>query len=339
LIQKIYLSWRWIFWINLPLSIVVIVVAAYAIPALRHQIKPVIDYAGIGLVAVGASGLILATSWGGVEFSWGSPTIVGLFVAAALALAALIWAEMRAREPILPTRLFRDPVFSTCSLLSFVVGFGMFGALAFLPTYMQYVDGVSATASGIRTLPMVLGLLITSTAAGQIIGHTGKYKVFPIAGTALIALSFLLMSSMHVGTSTLVQSVYFLVLGAGIGLCMQVLVIIVQNTLPLSDLGVATSGVSFFRAIGGSFGAAIFGSLFANFLKSKAVLGIGIPPSVLHKLPQAQSAPIITAYADSLTHVFICAVPVALVGFMLALTLREVPLRPDEPRQPSLVSG
>lgn len=331
-----YLTWRWAFWVNVPISVIVIFVAAAAIPALTAGTKPAIDYAGIALIGLGAAGLTLATSWGGSLYPWGSPTIIGLFVGAAAALIAFVIAERRAAEPILPIRLFASPVFTVCCVLSFVVGFAMLGAMTFLPTYMQYVNGVSATASGLRTLPMVVGMLFTSTGSGTIVGRTGRYKIFPVVGTALMALAFLLMSRMEPSTPTAIQSIYLLVLGAGIGLSMQVLVLIVQNTAHFEDLGVATSGVTFFRTIGSSFGAAIFGSLFVNFLDRRigaALAASGVPPSAvaspeaLHRQPHDVAAPIVAAYAESLTQVFLCAAPVALVGFVLALFLREVPLR------------
>lgn len=161
-----YLTWRWAFWINIPVSVVVIFVAAAAIPALTAATKPIIDYAGIVFIGLGASALTLATSWGGTRYPWGSTTIIGLFVGAVVALGVFVWVENRATEPILPIRLFGSPVFTVCCVLSFVVGFAMLGAMTFLPTYMQYVNGVSATTSGLRTLPMVVGMLITSTGSG-----------------------------------------------------------------------------------------------------------------------------------------------------------------------------
>jgi len=331
-----YLTWRWAFWVNVPVSVVVIAVAAAAIPALAASAKPVIDYLGIAFVGLGAAGLTLATSWGGTLYPWGSATIIGLFAGAVAALCAFVVVERRAAAPILPIRLFGSPVFTVCCVLSFVVGFAMLGAMTFLPTYMQYVDGVSATTSGLRTLPMVVGMLITSTGSGALVGRTGRYKVFPVVGTALMALAFLLMSRMDPSTSALRQSAYLVVLGAGIGLSMQVLILIVQNTSNFEDLGVATSGVTFFRTIGSSFGAAIFGSLFVNFLNHRigpALAASGAPadavssPGALHRQPHNVAAPIVAAYADSLTQVFFWAAPVALVGFVLALFLREVPLR------------
>ncbi|GLE52579.1 MFS transporter [Mycobacterium montefiorense] len=331
-----YLTWRWAFWVNVPISVLVIFVAAAAIPALASSTKPAIDYAGIVLVGVGAAGLTLATSWGGTLYPWDSGTIIGLFVGAAAALAAFVWVESHVPQPILPTRLFASPVFTVCCVLSFVVGFAMLGAMTFLPTYMQYVNGVSATTSGLRTLPMVLGMLVTSTGSGTLVGKTGRYKVFPVTGTALMALAFLLMSRMTPSTSALIQSLDLVILGAGIGLSMQVLVLIVQNTSNFEDLGVATSGVTFFRTIGSSFGAAIFGSLFSNFLKSRmgaALAASGAPPEAvsspgaLHRQPPNVAAPIVAAYSESLSEVFFWAAPVALLGFVLALFLREIPLR------------
>ncbi|WP_299559142.1 MDR family MFS transporter [uncultured Mycolicibacterium sp.] len=331
-----HLGWRWAFWFNVPIGLLVLVVSMVAIPALGRTGRAVIDYAGILFVGLGATGLTLATSWGGSTFPWGSPTIIGLFVGSAVALGVFVAVENRAAEPILPMRLFGDPVFTVCCVLSFIVGFAMLGAMTFLPTWMQFVDGVSATASGLRTLPMVAGLLITSTGAGAIVGRTGRYKVFPVAGTAIMTVAFLLLSRMDAATPTVLQALYLFVLGAGIGMCMQVLVLVVQSTTDFTDLGVATSGVTFLRTIGSSFGAAIFGSLFANFLSDRigpALAAAGAPPEAaaspqaLHRLPDEVAAPIVDAYADSLGLVFGWAAPVAALGFVVALLLKQVPLR------------
>jgi EmrB/QacA subfamily drug resistance transporter len=334
-----HLSWRWAFWINVPVAVVVLVVAVIAIPNLGRMARPVIDYAGIVLIGLGATGLTLATSWGGTTYAWGSPMIIGLVVGSLIAIGAFIAVELRAAEPILPMRLFREPVFAVCCGLSFVVGFAMLGALTFLPTFMQFVDGVSATTSGLHTLPMVVGLLTMSMSSGVIVGRTGRYKIFPVVGTAVMAVGFVLLSRMGPDTSTLVQSLYLVVLGAGIGMCMQVLVLIVQNTVDFADLGVATGGVTFFRTIGSSFGAAVFGSLFNNFLHSRigdALAKSGAPPEAaqspdaLHRLAPEMAAPIAAAYADALDMVFLCAAPVAVVGFVLALMLKQVPLRNND---------
>ncbi|MCX2713293.1 MDR family MFS transporter [Mycolicibacterium sp. J2] len=334
-----HLSWRWAFWINVPVAVVVFAVAVVAIPALAGRTKPVIDYLGIVLVGLGAAGLTLATSWGGAEYAWSSPIILGLFAGSAVILAAFVWAETRAAEPILPIRLFASPVFTVCCVLAFIVGFAMLGAMTFLPTFMQFVDGVSATTSGLRTLPMVAGMLLTSIGSGALVGRTGRYKMFPVAGTAVMAVAFVLLSRMDAATSVWLQSAYLFLLGTGIGLCMQVLVLVVQNTARFDDLGVATSGVTFFRTIGSSFGAAIFGSLFTNFLSGPlrdALAAGGAPaaaaqsPKALHELPAQAAAPIVDAYADALGLVFLCAAPVAVVGFVVALFLKEIPLREIE---------
>lgn len=340
-----HLSWRWAFYVNVPVAILVVVAAARTIPVVRSATRPVVDYLGIALVTVGSGALILATSWGGNEYAWGSGVIIGLFAAGAVALALFCRAETRAREPMLPMRLFANPVFTVCSVLSFIVGFAMLGALTYLPTYLQYVDGDSATVSGVRTLPMVAGLLVASVASGNVVGRTGRYRLFPIAGTLIMGLGLFLLSLMGPGTGAGPESLYMVVLGVGIGLGMQVLTIAVQNTVDYADLGTATSGVTFFRTLGSSFGTAVFGTIYANTLTpnlreavaeaSRAGTGadpeaIGraaTSPEGLHRLPDAAAAPLVDAYADTLQTVFLWTVPVALLGFVVALFLKEVPLR------------
>ncbi|MGP3634560.1 MDR family MFS transporter [Streptomyces sp. 24-1644] len=338
-----HLTWRWAFYINVPIAIVVVIAAARNIPSVRAAGRPVIDYLGIALVAVGASGLILATSWGGNEYAWGSPVIIGLFVVGLVALALFCVVEGRAKEPMLPMRLFLNPVFTVCSILSFIVGFAMLGSMIFLPTYLQYVDGDSATLSGVRTLPMIVGLLIGSIFSGNVVSKTGHYRVFPIVGTLVIGLGMYLLSGMGPDTGVWLESVYMLVLGLGIGLAMQVLTIAVQNTVDYSDLGTATSGVTFFRTLGSAFGTAVFGTIYANALRPNLAEGVaqaaragGDPaalmtasqnPQAVHALPPEQSAPLAQAYADTLHTVFLWTVPVALIGFVVALFLKQVKLR------------
>ncbi|MFJ1751710.1 MDR family MFS transporter [Kitasatospora sp. NPDC088134] len=338
-----HLSWRWAFYVNVPIAILVVIAAARNIPVVRTAARPVVDYLGIALVAVGASALILATSWGGNEYAWGSPVIVALFAGGVLALGLFCWVETRAAEPMLPMRLFRNQVFTVCSILSFIVGFAMLGAMTFLPTFLQYVDGDSATVSGVRTLPMVLGLLIASIFSGNVVSKTGHYRVFPIVGSLVMAVGLYLLSLLDVGTSAWLASLYMFVLGVGIGLCMQVLTIAVQNTVDYADLGTATSGVTFFRTLGSSFGTAVFGTIYANTLKTNLADGIAAAaragadprriaaaaqnPHGVHELPAEQARPVIQAYADSLHTVFLWTVPVALLGFVVALFLRQVKLR------------
>jgi EmrB/QacA subfamily drug resistance transporter len=332
-----HLSWRWCFYVNLPIGIVVIVAAARVLPSLPTTSHPVIDYLGVVFVSLGAGGLTLATSLGGSEYGWGSPFIVSLFAGSVVALGLFVLVERRAVEPVLPLRLFRNPVFSVTSVLGFIVGFAMLGAMTFLPTYLQYVKGVTATASGLRTLPMVVGLLIASVYAGSVVGRTGKYKIFPIAGSLLTALGLLLLSRIDETTGAWTFSAFIFVLGVGIGLSMQILTIIVQNTADYRDLGVATSGVTFFRTLGSSFGAAIFGAIFANHLATALPRALAATPSlppravatpaVLHTFPADVIAPVVHAYAHTLQTVFLWAVPVAACAFVLSLFLKQVPLR------------
>ena len=333
-----HLSWRWAFYINLPIGIAVIALASWTIPALSARSRPVIDYLGIAFVALGAAGVTLGLSWGGTQYAWTSPLIIGLFVGSAVSFMIFVWAESRAVDPILPLRLFRGQVFSVSVALAFIVGFAMLGAMTFLPTYLQYVKGVSATASGLQTLPMVIGLLLTSIASGSIVGRTGRYKIFPIVGSLLMGLGLFLLSLMDADTGFLFQSTSMFVLGLGIGLSMQVLTMIVQNTADYRDLGVATSGVTFFRTLGSSFGAAVFGTIYGNVLGNTlpaAIVEAGVDPATaanatpeaLHQLPADQAGPIIDAYAHALHVVFLGAVPVALAAFVLALFLKEIPLR------------
>jgi EmrB/QacA subfamily drug resistance transporter len=332
-----HLSWRWAFYVNLPLGVVVIALAAVTIPRVAAVSRPVVDYLGIGFVSLGAAGLVLALSWGGTQYAWDSLTIIGLFAGSVVALVLFVVFESRAVDPILPLRLFRRQVFSLSVVLAFIVGFAMLGAMTFLPTYFQYVRGVSATASGVQTLPLVVGLLVTSVASGTVVGRTGRYKIFPVAGSLVMGVGLFLLSLMDADTSFGLMAVYMLVLGAGIGLIMQVLTIIVQNTVDYRDLGVATSGVTFFRTLGSAFGAAIFGTIYANVLRGVLPGALARAPGVdpaavgtpraLHAYPRAQIAPIVDAYAHALHVVFLFAVPVAGLAFVLSLFLKEVPLR------------
>ncbi|WP_369280726.1 MDR family MFS transporter [Streptomyces bobili] len=349
-----HLSWRWAFYVNVPIAIVVVFAAARTIPVVKSAARPVIDYLGIALVAVGASALILATSWGGNEYAWGSGVIIGLFAGGLLALAGFCWVETRAQQPMLPMRLFRSHVFTVCSILSFIVGFAMLGALTYLPTYLQYVDGDSATVSGVRTLPMVLGLLIASIFSGNVVSKTGAYRVFPIVGSLVMGVGLYLMSLMDPSTGVWLESLFMFVLGTGIGLCMQVLTIAVQNTVEYADLGTATSGVTFFRTLGSAFGTAVFGTIYANALAPNLEEGIAsatatgadpatvsraaTSPEALHQLPPDTAAPLVGAYADTIQTVFLWTVPVAALGFVVALFLKQVPLR-DSARRTSTDLG
>jgi predicted MFS family arabinose efflux permease len=334
------LSWRWDFYVNVPIGVVVVLLAAKTLPSVRTAMRPVLDYSGVIFVAIGASALILATSWGGTTYAWTSPTIIGLFAAAVLALSIFVRVELRAAQPILPMRLFSSQVFSVCCALSFLVGFAMLGSITFMPTFLQYVDGVSATASGIRMLPLVAGLMFTVLLSGVLVSKSGRYKIFPVIGMPILAGGFYGLSRLDEHSSVLVTSLTMLVVGLGIGLSMQVLTLVVQSTASYQDLGVSTSGVTFFRTMGSAFGTAVFGSLYANFLGSRLGSALHASPSVtpaattspsaLHRLPAHDIVHVVHAYATALDMVFIWAVPVAALGLLLALALKQVPLRGSE---------
>lgn len=336
-----HLSWRWVFYINLPIGLVALLVIATALHIPGRASKHTIDYLGTFLIASVATCLVLVASLGGTTWPWGSAQVISLVVLAAVLLVAFIAVERRAAEPVLPLSLFKIRTFTLCSLISFVIGFAMFGAMVYLPTFLQVVRGVSPTMSGVHMLPMVLGLLISSTGSGQIVSRTGRWKVFPIAGTAVTAVGLLLLHQLHRTSSDLVMSAYFFVFGAGLGLVMQVLVLVVQNAVRYEDLGVATSGATFFRSIGASFGVAIFGTIFNNRLGDKlsaTLAGVPLPPGVSVKgleadpravamLPAALRPPVLDAYASSITDVFLYAVPLVLVAFVVAWFLKEDKLR------------
>ncbi|MFJ5727944.1 MDR family MFS transporter [Streptomyces paradoxus] len=336
-----HLSWRWVFYVNLPVGIVALAVIATVLHIPRTAQRHVIDYLGTFLIAAVATCLVLVASLGGTTWAWGSWQIVGLAVLGVVLAVAFVAVERRAAEPVLPLKLFRVRTFTLAAVISFVVGFAMFGAMTYLPTFLQVVQGVSPTMSGVHMLPMVLGLLLASTASGQIVSRTGRWKVFPIAGTGVTTLGLLLLHQLDEDSSTAELSGFFFVFGLGLGLVMQVLVLIVQNAVPYEDLGVATSGATFFRSIGASFGVAVFGTVFAGRLGEQltdAFRGVRLPPGVsvdaleadprgIAALPPGLRPPALHAYAVSITDVFLYAAPVALLGFVLAWFLREDRLR------------
>lgn len=336
-----HLSWRWVFYINLPIGVVALLVIAAVLHIPVHREKHTIDYLGTFLIASVATCLILVASLGGTTWAWGSAQIIALAVLAVVLLIAFVAVERRAAEPVLPLKLFRVRTFSLVAVISFVIGFAMFGAMTYLPTFLQVVHGITPTMSGVHMLPMVLGLLLTSTASGQIVSRTGRWKVFPLAGTALTAAGLLLLHRLTPDSSTWEMSLCFFVFGAGLGLVMQVLVLVVQNAVSYQDLGVATSGATFFRSIGASFGVAIFGTVFTNRLIGQldsALAGRSLPPGVdadrlaadprsIQMLPADLRPSILDAYSTSITDVFLYAAPVVLLAFVLAWFLREDKLR------------
>jgi EmrB/QacA subfamily drug resistance transporter len=334
------LSWRWVFYVNLPIGAVALAVVAAVLPGKLSRAQHSIDYLGTVLLAGAATSLVLLTSLGGSTYPWSSAPIFIMGAAAVVLGAAFVWAEGRAAEPVIPLHLFRNRVFSASGAIGFVVGFAMFGAIAYLPQYMQIVKGVSPTVSGLRLLPLMAGLLTTSIVSGRLVSRWGRYRIFPIVGTATMTVGLYLLSHLGVATSQWLVSLYMLVLGAGIGLSLQVLVVAVQNAVSYTDLGAATGGVTFFRSIGGSFGVATFGAVFSNVLAGNlaaALHGLALPhgvtaasgasPAQLAQLPAAVHAGYISGYATSLQTVFLVAVPFGALAFLLSWTLKDVPLR------------
>jgi EmrB/QacA subfamily drug resistance transporter len=335
-----HLSWHWIFFINIPLGILALVVTDRALRGLRHvRREHTIDYLGAVLMVAGVSSLLLGVVRGR-EVGWTSAEIITLLGGGLALSAGFIWWEARAAEPILPLRLFHNRIFSVCSGIGFVIGFAMFGAIVFLPVYLQVVRGVSATRSGLELLPLMAGLFLTSVGSGRRITTTGRYKRFPIIGTALTAVGLALLSTLGAGTPYWRVALFMATLGAGIGLVMQVLVLATQNSVDPRDMGVATSSATFFRSMGGTFGAAIFGTVLANELAAQLIRRLpaaalqGINPAqltgspqVIAALPPAVREPVIASFVAALSTVFATAVPVVLVAFVLTWFLQEIKLR------------
>jgi EmrB/QacA subfamily drug resistance transporter len=333
------LSWRWIFYVNLPIGVIAVLVVVFRLhlrtPAQHHRI----DWAGATLLTAGVSSLVLVTTWGGNEYAWGSAEVVGLAIAAAVLLVAFVWRERRAEEPIIPLGLFKSAVFTVASGLGFVIGLAMFGAIIFIPLFLQLVYGVSPTSSGLRMLPLMAGLLAASVLSGRAISRIGRYKAFPIAGTAITTVGMFLLSRLEVDTAPWLASVYMLVVGVGIGLVMQVLVLVVQNDAPRRDVGVATSTATFFRSMGGSLGVALFGAIFASRLATELAKlpggvaarlsggGVNVSPAEVHALAPAVRHDFLLAFVNALQPVFLVGAGLTSVAFLLSLALREVPLR------------
>jgi EmrB/QacA subfamily drug resistance transporter len=329
------LSWRWIFYVNLPIGAVAFVVigAVFHVRPAPKQHK--VDYLGAALLAGGLSAIVLFTSLGGTTWAWDSPEIIALITIGVVALTAFAFVESRVSEPILPLSLFRNRTFAVTSAVGFVVGLALFGAVTYLPLYLQIVKGVSATRSGLQLTPLMLGLLVTSVLSGQLISRWGKYRIFPIVGTAVVAVGMLLLSRLGVGTSLWMVALGMVILGLGLGMVMQVLVLAVQNAVDYAYLGVATSGSTMFRSIGGSIGVSLFGAIFANRLHTELVrrLGSNVPlpsttsPAAVRALPAPVHDSYVHAVTAALSPIFLVAAVICVVAFALALLLPDVPLR------------
>lgn len=357
-----HLSWRWCFWVGIPIGIVALVVTERVLQLPFPRRRPAIDWLGAFLIVAGISALLLVLSLGGKEFAWNSAWTYGLTAAAIALLGLAVVQERRSGEPIMPPRLFANHTFVITILAGFVIGVAMFGAIIFLPQYLQIVKGESPTASGLQTLPLMVGLLLTSIGSGRIITRTGRYKIFPVTGMLIAAIGLVLMSRLDVGTPLWAAGIDMFVTGFGIGMVMQVLVLATQNAVPHDDLGVATSGATFFRSLGGAMGVAMFGALLTHRLRDTvpahlAAAGVtpdqmpqGSPtqatPQQIDQLPDVIHSAVTGGFADALQTTFLAAVPFALLGFAILLFLRETPLRhgrhtggeDDSPGSASLVA-
>lgn len=333
-----HLSWRWIFYINLPVGIAAMVVLGATLPSLSRRVARSIDYAGAALLAVVLSSITLLADLGGTAYPWSSPICIGLIAISLLSLGLFAVVERKATEPVLPLRLFQRQTFVVTSVVGLIVGFALFGSVTYFPLYLQIVKGVSPTGSGIQMVPMMGGMLVTSILSGQLISRTGRYKIFPVLGTAVMTVGLFLLSRLTPDTTNATASLLMLVLGIGLGMVMQVLVIAVQNDIDYKDLGVATSGATLFRLIGGSLGTAILGAIFAARLSANllrllpagtAATGGARNMSVqaLLQLPSSTRAAYAQAFTASLDTVFLVATVVCAIGFVITWLLPERPLR------------
>jgi len=334
------LSWRWIFFVNIPLGILALsaVASRLHLPVYKQQHK--IDYLGAALLSAASVCLLLATVWGGNTYAWGSGQIIGLLGGGVLlALVFALW-EKRAPEPIIPPRLFRNSIFTVSVILSLLSGVAMFASILYIPEYQQIVRGFSPTKSGLMTMPLVMGLLVTSIISGRLITRWGRYRVFPIIGTFVLTVGLWLFSHITLTTSEWVIGVWMAIVGAGLGLFMQVMTLAIQNSVERSELGTATSTATFFRSLGSSFGGALFGAILTSRLAhhlSQSLPGQAANPAFsrniqsgginIHRLPPTVSADILQAFAHSFHDMFLLAIPFALLAFVAALFLKEVPLR------------
>jgi EmrB/QacA subfamily drug resistance transporter len=335
-------SWRWIFYINLPVggAALVYLMATLRVPAKKVSHK--VDYLGGSLLAVAATALILLATWGGTQYAWGSAQIIGLALLTAAAVVAFCVTETRAAEPMMPLHVFRNRNFSLAMVMTFLTGLAMFGAMTFLPLFQQTVQGASPTVSGLMLTPMMLGVTVTSIVAGQVTTKTGRYKIFPILGGGIMGVGMYLLTGLDVGTTRLTSGIYYVILGLGMGFLMQMVSLIAQNSVEQRDMGVASSARMFFQQIGGSLGVAAFGAIFARRLTSSlaAAAGSGVHisasggqlnPATVDSLPAAVRHDVFFAIAHAVQGVFVWAVPAAAIIFVLAWFIKEVPLRGRAP--------
>lgn len=337
-------GWRWLFFANLPLGVAALVVIAryLHLPHTRREAR--IDVAGILTLTGALVAILLATSWGGTTYPWGSPQVVGLYIAGAALLTFFVPIELRAAEPVLPLRLFRNGIFTFANLAGFVIAMGMFGAVFYIPVYAQGVLGASATSSGVIIMPMSVAMIGVGIVVGMLITRTGRYKVFTVAGTAVMVLGFWLLTRLHYGSSSLELTLAMVTIGVGLGAAMQTMTLVVQNAVDRADLGVATAATQFFRSAGGTVGIAVLGTVMTSRLGSAIAshlpagaaaampaeglsAGSVLDPSALAQLPETIAVAVREGLADALHQVFLVGLPIAVVAVLFAVLIREIPLR------------
>lgn len=333
------IGWRWAFWMNIPLGILAITSAAVFLRLPKNvNKKPSIDVLGMVLLAIASSSIVLTTTWGGTTYDWNSPQIIGLITAAIASVVSLVFAEKRAKEPIMPLELFKDRNFNLTTAAGLIIGIAMFGALAYMPTYLQMVAGVNATEAGFLMIPMMAALLVTSITTGQLVTKKGKYKWLPVAGTGVVVLSMLLLSTIQPTMAIWHLCSYLAVMGVGLGMCMQILVLIVQNSFPRAMVGTATAANNYFRQMGASVGAAVVGSLFVHrltMLMSERMTAVAtnssngsnsLTPAIVKNLPEPIHSIVIGSYNDALAPIFLYIAPLVVIAAILLAFVKEKPL-------------
>ncbi len=338
------ISWRWIFYINLPIGIVALVVTSIVLkmPVIKRDAK--IDYLGATSIVAGVSSLLLYLNWAGEKYGWTSPTALA-FVAVSVAMTvAFVVIELRATEPIIPMQLFRNPIFSVANAFGFLIGFALFGGAIYLPLYLQTVKGMSPTESGLAMLPMVAGTFSMSIISGQLITRTGKYKIYPIIGAGILLVALYLLSTLHVTTPYWQIAIYAFLFGVGLGLAMMTIMTPVQNAVSPRDIGTATSATTFGRSLGGAIGAAFFGAVMTSrlvhYIAGIPEVAAGSLPAgeintndmtAIHQLPEPLRTEVLTAFTSAVTDVFLYVIPVIVVALVIVLFLKEIPLRTTAP--------
>lgn len=317
-----HLGWRWAFYVNLPLGLVALVWVQLMLRLPAQRVRARIDWPGVALLTGAISAVVLAATWAGTTYDWTSWQILALAATGVLAAAGFVAVERRSAEPLLPPRIFTGHRnFPLAIALLLTVGVVMFGSALYLPLFQQTVQNASATSSGLLLLPMMIPVVLASNIAGKIMSRTGKYKVFPVLGTAFLAVAMLLLSTMDTGTSRTLTACYMVLVGIGLGLTMQMGTTIAQNSVEMRDMGAASASTNLFRTLGGSLGVAVFGSLF-----TRAVHPLADRPAYLHSV------------ATGTRHIFLTASVLCLAGFIAALLIKEVPLR-GKPTTPAPVDG